>query len=297
MVLSIQNLRKQFKDIIAVNDLNWEIEGGKIFGMIGPNGAGKTTTIKVILDILKPTSGNILLDRKGRTNDFTNICGYLPEERGLYKKSRVKDVLRYFARLKNINYTEANKKTKYWLEQFSISKYAGKRIEELSKGNQQKVQFISAIIHNPKILILDEPFTGFDPVNQELIQGYMTEFVDDGNILILSTHMMEIAERLCDNILLIDRGKKILSGSLNQIKYELSEDTFKIVFDGEYDHIQSNEFVVAAVKKRDHTIIKLGRNVEPSQFLKSVVDKINIIEFSSSVPSLSKIFIQSVKRD
>ncbi|MCK5087503.1 MAG: ATP-binding cassette domain-containing protein [Melioribacteraceae bacterium] len=297
MVLSIQNLRKQFKDIIAVNDLNWEIEGGKIFGMIGPNGAGKTTTIKVILDILKPTSGNILLDGKERASDFLNICGYLPEERGLYKKSRVKDVLRYFARLKNIDYSEANKKTKYWLEQFNISKYAGKRIEELSKGNQQKVQFISAIIHNPKILILDEPFTGFDPVNQELIQGYMTEFVDDGNILILSTHMMEIAERLCDDILLIDHGKKILSGSLKQLKHELSEDTFKIVFDGEYDHIQSNKFVVAAIKKKDHTIIKLDRNIESSQFLKSVVDKINIIEFSSSVPSLSKIFIQSVKRD
>ena len=169
MILSIQNLRKQFKDIIAVNDLNWDIEGGKIFGIIGPNGAGKTTTIKVILDILKPTSGNIFLDGKERTNNFLNMCGYLPEERGLYKKSRVKDVLRYFARLKNIDYTEANKKTKYWLEQFSISKYAGKRIEELSKGNQQKVQFISAIIHNPKILILDEPFTGFDPVNQEYI--------------------------------------------------------------------------------------------------------------------------------
>jgi len=297
MVLSIKNLRKQFKDIIAVNDLNWEIEGGKIFGMIGPNGAGKTTTIKVILDILKPTSGNILLDGKERTSNFLNICGYLPEERGLYKKSRVKDVLRYFARLKNIDYTEANKKTKHWLEQFSILRYAGKRIEELSKGNQQKVQFISAIIHNPKILILDEPFTGFDPVNQELIQGYMTEFVDDGNILILSTHMMEIAERLCDDILLLNHGKKILSGSLDQLKYELSEDTFKIVYDGEYEHIQSNEFVVAAFKKKDHTIIKLGKNVKPSQFLKSIVDKINVIEFSSSVPSLSKIFIQSVKRD
>ncbi len=217
-MLSVNNLVKSYNHTRAVDNLSFQVHPGRIFGMLGPNGAGKTTTIRAILNIIKPTSGEIFFDNKLITYEYYNMIGYLPEERGLYKRSKVIDVLIYFAGLKNIRKKDAGKLADIWLNKLNISEYREKKIEQLSKGNQQKVQLIAAVIHNPRLLILDEPFTGFDPINQQEVKNLILSFVSEGKTIILSTHLMDLAEKLCEDILLIDNGQAISSGKLSDIK-------------------------------------------------------------------------------
>src|ERR1035438_2825008 len=190
-MLVAQNLTKDYKDITAVNNVSFKVEPGRIFGLLGPNGAGKTTIIRTILNIIKPTSGRILFDGEPINDQFFNIIGYLPEERGLYKKSKTIDIILYFARLKNMNKKSALSEADRWLKKLDITVYRNKKIEELSKGNQQKVQFITAIIHNPGLIVLDEPFAGFDPITQQLIKEIIISRSGLGKTIILSTHQMD----------------------------------------------------------------------------------------------------------
>ncbi len=296
-MLIVENLVKEFSNVRAVDNISFKIEEGKIFGLIGPNGAGKTTTIRIVLNIIKPTSGSITFEGKPITNEFFNVIGYLPEERGLYKKSKVIDSLLYFAKLKNMSKKIALEEADYWLNKLEASEYRDKKLQELSKGNQQKIQFIMSVIHNPKLLILDEPFTGFDPINQQLIKETILSFVDSGKIIVLSTHQMETAEKLCSEIFLLNRGKEVISGSLNQIKKSYGGNNIKIEYSGDASFIKELPFVKQVDIYSNYAEIQLADGTQPGEFLKILVDKINISSFSVIEPTLNKIFIDAVKEN
>ena len=296
-MLIVENLVKEFKNVRAVDHISFKIDEGKIFGLIGPNGAGKTTTIRIVLNIIKPTSGTIKFAGKPVTNEFFNIIGYLPEERGLYKKSKVIDSILYFAQLKNMSKKKALEEADYWLAKLEASEYRDKKLQELSKGNQQKIQFIISVIHNPKLLILDEPFTGFDPINQQLVKETILSFVDSGKIIILSTHQMETAEKLCSEIFLINKGKEVISGSLNQIKKGYGGNNVKIEFSGDASFIKKLPFVKQVDIYSNYAEIQLIDGIPPSDLLKTLVDKINISSFSVIEPTLNKIFIDTINEN
>jgi len=294
-MLSVKNLTKKFKHSVAVDNLSFNVVPGKIFGMLGPNGAGKTTTIRTVLNIIKPTSGSIIFNGKPITNQFFNQIGYLPEERGLYRRSKVKDVLKYFAELKNLSSAEAVKTADKWLAKLKITHYRNKRIEELSKGNQQKIQFITAVFHDPELLILDEPFTGFDPINQQEIKELILSFVSSGKIIILSTHQMDTAEKLCDEILLINNGREVTSGDLTDIKKRFGGNNIKLQFSGNGEFLKSLPDVIQYESYSNYAEVQLSDKVSPSQFLHKIVDKIEIKHFSEIEPTLNKIFIDLIK--
>lgn len=296
-MLLVENLVKEFINVRAVDNISFKIEEGKIFGLIGPNGAGKTTTIRIVLNIIKPTSGSITFEGKPVSNEFFNVIGYLPEERGLYKKSKVIDSLLYFAQLKNMSKKKALEEADYWLNKLEASEYRDKKLQELSKGNQQKIQFILSVIHNPKLLILDEPFTGFDPINQQLIKETILSFVDSGKIIILSTHQMETAEKLCSEIFLINKGKEVISGNLNQIKKSYGGNNIKIEYSGDASFIKKLRFVKQVDIYSNYAEIQLADGTPPGEFLRTLVDKININSFSVIEPTLNKIFIDTVKEN
>jgi len=295
-MLVVENLRKEYKNVVAVDNISFKVEEGRIFGILGPNGAGKTTTIRTVLNIIKPDSGQITFKGKPITNEFFNIIGYLPEERGLYRKSKVIDVIQYFAGLKKMPRKKAYSEAKYWLQKLEIEQYIDKRIEELSKGNQQKIQFIISVIHKPKLLILDEPFTGFDPISQTLIKEMILSFITSGKIIILSTHQMETVEKLCPDILLMNKGKEVYKGTLNNLKRNFGVNTVKIAFEGDAGFIGFLPEVKNIDRYSNYAEVQLNENVDPSEFLKILVDKIRIKHFSVLEPTLNKIFIDVIKQ-
>lgn len=294
-MLIVKNLVKKFNSIIAVDNLSFTASPGKIYGLLGPNGAGKTTTIRTILNIIKPSSGEINFDGKPITYEYYNIIGYLPEERGLYKRSKVIDVLIYFAALKNVNKRDAIRLADMWLKKLNISNFREKKIEQLSKGNQQKVQLIAAIIHNPNLLILDEPFTGFDPINQQEVKDLILSFLSEGKTIILSTHQMDLAEKLCEEILLINDGKEVCSGKLSDIKKRFSGNNIRLGF--KENGISLKEFpeIIKFDSYSNYTDIQLRDDIIPSQFLKKLIEKIEVHHFSVIEPTLNKIFIDLIK--
>ncbi len=295
-MLLVENLTKKFKDVTAVNNISFKVESGKIFGLLGPNGAGKTTAIRTTLNIIKPTSGKITFENKPITDEFFNAIGYLPEERGLYKKSKVIDVIIYFARLKNLSYNDAVKQADIWLNKLEINNLRHKKIDELSKGNQQKIQFIIAVLHNPKLLILDEPFSGFDPINQQLIKDILLSFVSSGKIIMLCTHQMDTAEKLCNDIFFINNGKEVCSGSLADIKKNFGKNHIKIEFDGGGEFLESNPAVLHIDAYSNYAEIELKEKIQPYDFLKSIVEKVKVKHFSVIEPTLNKIFIDVIKQ-
>lgn len=294
-MLEIINLTKVFKDVIAVNDISFEVAPGKIFGLLGPNGAGKTTTIRIILNIIRPTSGYVKYYGINTNVNFANIVGYLPEERGLYKKSKIVDMLVYFAELKNIERIKAKKEAVKWLDRLGIADYANRKVEELSKGNQQKIQFIAAVIHNPQILILDEPFSGFDPINQQLVKQLIQEVLDEGKLILLSTHLMDFAEDLCTDIFLMNKGSKVLAGNLMEIKKTFGTNTYHVDFEGSPDVFNYMQEVKHAKIVANTAELKLHENVLPSDVLKKLVDLVLIHNFYAIEPRLNNIFIDSLK--
>lgn len=296
-MLSVENLVKEFQNTIAVNNISFRVEPGKIFGLLGPNGAGKTTTIRTVLNIIKPTSGKVLFNNEPITEDFFNHIGYLPEERGLYRKSKVIDVILYFAELKNMSRSEAIKKVDFWLEKLNIPHYRNSKIDELSKGNQQKIQFIISVIHDPKLLIFDEPFTGFDPINQQEIRELIFSFVSEGKIIILSTHQMETAEKLCSEIFLLNNGMEVTNGNLMKIKKEFGGNHVEIKFNGNASFISSLPEVIDFDSYNSYAEVHLQEDVKPSDFLKKIADQINITHFSVIEPTLNKIFIDLIKQN
>jgi len=297
-MLIVNNLVKKFNFVAAVDGLTFTVNPGKIFGLLGPNGAGKTTTIRAILNIIKPTSGEIIFDGKPITYEYYNTIGYLPEERGLYKKSKVIDVLTYFGSLKNLKRSDAINSANSWLKKLNIIEYRDKKIEQLSKGNQQKVQLIAAIIHNPKLLILDEPFTGFDPINQQEVKDLILSFVSEGKTIILSTHLMDLAERLCEDILLIDKGKPVCSGRLSDIKKDFGGNNIRVGF-AISGIISQNQFpeISKIDSYNNYSDIQLKDEVIPSEFLKKLIEKFEVNHFSVIEPSLNKIYIDLIDKE
>ena len=296
-MLSVENLVKEFQNTTAVDNISFKVEPGKIFGLLGPNGAGKTTTLRTVLNIIKPTSGKVLFNDQPITAEFLNSIGYLPEERGLYRKSKVIDVILYFAELKNMSRTEAVKQADNWLKRLDIFHYRNKKIDELSKGNQQKIQFIMSVIHNPQLLIFDEPFTGFDPINQQEIRELIFSFLSEGKIIILSTHQMETAEKLCTDIFLLNNGKEVTSGKLSRIKKEFGGNHVEIKFKGDVSFLSSMAEVITVDTYNNYAEVHLKDVVEPSDFLKMITDKIDITHFSVIEPTLNRIFIDLIKQN
>lgn len=295
-MLIVNNLVKRFNTTLAVDNISFTVRPGKIFGLLGPNGAGKTTTIRTILNIIKPTSGEIIFNGNPITYEYYNMIGYLPEERGLYKRSRVIDVLVYFASLKNLSNRDATNFADFWLKKLNISDYRNKKIEQLSKGNQQKIQLIAAISHNPSLLILDEPFTGFDPINQQEVKDIILALVSEGKTIILSTHQMELAEKLCEDILLINNGKEVSSGNLSDIKKNFGGNNIRLGFTGDSAFLDRLPEIIKHDNYNNYSDIQLRDDIIPSEFLKKMIGKIEVNHFSVVEPSLNKIFIDLIQK-
>ncbi len=295
-MLEVKNIRKEFKNVVAVDDLSFNVEPGKIFGLLGPNGAGKTTTIRMILDIIKPTSGGIFIDGKPVGKDFNNITGYLPEERGLYKKSTILDIIKYFAGLKGVSASVAEKSAIEWLSKLGIQDYKKKKVQELSKGNQQKVQFIISVVHNPQVLVLDEPFSGFDPINQELVRDEIIRLKAEGKTIILSTHQMDMAEKMCESIFLINKGKEVCHGPINEVKRNFGKEFIKIEYAGDANFIKTLPEVKTADIYGNFGEIELKVGATAEELLPKIFNNLQLRSFSIEAPTLNRIFIDTIRK-
>ena len=295
-ILELQHLKKYYATHKAVDDISFSIPEGTIFGLLGPNGAGKTTLLRMITGIFYPDSGNIIFDGKelDPANDIAKI-GYMPEERGLYKKMKIGEQALYLAMLKGMSRRDAMKKIKEWFVKFEMESWWNKKVNDLSKGMGQKLQFVITVLHDPKLLILDEPFSGLDPVNSNLIKDEIFKLAQNGTTIIFSTHRMEQVEEICNNIVLVNNGKKILDGSVVQVKDDFKENIFKVGFDTFPETFQQNGFnafdIVDTTEKFIKVKIKVGRR--PSDVLQEVLNhKADIVSFNEILPSLNDIFIK-----
>jgi ABC-2 type transport system ATP-binding protein len=293
-MLTASHLRKVFTTTVAVDDVSFEIRKGEIFGLIGPNGAGKTTTIRMLLNILEPDSGTITYDGAPFSEHIQDIVGYLPEERGLYRKSKLLDTITYFGELRGMKRSRARAKAFHWLERFNLAEYRDRKVEELSKGNQQKVQFIIAAIHDPRLLILDEPFSGLDPVNQILFKDIFQELKQAGKALVFSTHQMDQAERLSDALCLINRGKVVLDGTVRDVKRQYGKNSVHLEFDGDGAFMQSLPGVHRAIMYENAAELELVPGGQTREILASINGRVELRKFELREPSLESIFLQIV---
>lgn len=290
-ILEVKNVSKSFNDVHAVRDVSFQIEPGRIYGMLGPNGAGKTTTIRMIMNILVPDSGTIkLFDQEMREN-LKNKIGYLPEERGLYQKMKVKELIYFMAELHGLNFSKAKDICAYWLDKIQLSERMDSKIEELSKGMQQKIQIIMTIIHNPELIIFDEPFSGLDPVNVNLVKNIMIELKEQHKAIMFSTHMMDAAEKLCDEVVMINNGEKILDGKLKKIQEEYGKNTIQLEFEGDGKFIKNSPMVKKYDYYSGYVEVQLNDSYTSNDLLKTVLDKVKIIQMKSQTSSLNDIFI------
>ncbi|SDS22270.1 ABC-2 type transport system ATP-binding protein [Polaribacter sp. KT25b] len=305
-LLEINNVTKNYGDFRALNDVSIHIPKGSVYGLLGPNGAGKTSLIRIINQITMPDAGSILLDGEPLSPKHTAVIGYLPEERGLYKSMKVGEQALYLAQLKGLSKSEAKKRLKYWFDKFDISAWWGKKIEELSKGMAQKVQFIVTVMHNPKLLIFDEPFSGFDPINAQLIAKEILQLRDEGATIIFSTHRMESVEEMCDEIALIHKSNKILDGKLSDIKRQYRTNTFQVGL-----HTDNPKEVEAKLKENFEVFpadfkllgneltlnVKLGQNNSANELLSFLTNSGQVQHFVELIPSANDIFIQAVNKN
>ena len=297
-VLEVQQLKKYFSGQKAVDDISFSINKGSIFGLLGPNGAGKTTLLRMITGIFFPDEGEILLNGNHfkPMTDVANI-GYMPEERGLYKKMKIGDQVLYLAQLKGLDKKEAKEKIKEWFVKFQMESWWNKKVEDLSKGMSQKLQFVTTVLHNPDLIILDEPFSGLDPVNANLIKDEIFNLAKQGATIIFSTHRMEQVEEICDHIVLVNKGKKILDGGVAEIKQQFKKNIFEIEFDNPFlpEHTATHLFSVQTI---ENNLLKLKINeaFNNNQVLSYFIEKnLNIRSFNEELPSLNDIFIELVQ--
>ena len=297
-LLEIKNISKSFQNNQALQNVSLTILPNKIYGLLGPNGAGKTTLIRNITQIFYPDSGEILLNGEKLQPKHSNQIGYMPEERGMYKKMKVGEQLIYFAKLRDFNTKQAEEKIDYWLQKLDIESWRNKNIEDLSKGMQQKVQFVATILHEPKLLILDEPFSGLDPIAAELIKNEIIELNQKGTTIIFSTHRMENIEEMCEDIFLINKGKIILDGNVQQIKQDFKQHLYKISL---AENVQLNEKIQQSISIQKHEnnelIIQLNQNQKPNDVLRILLDNnIELNSITEILPTVGEIFIQKVKQ-
>lgn len=294
--LTLSGVTKRFDEFTAVDNLSFEVKAGRVFGFLGPNGAGKTTTIRMIVNITIPDNGSINLFGKKINDELQDRIGYLPEERGLYKKMKISDQLRFFGALKNLTGKQVEEKIDYWINRVQLKEWKDKKANELSKGMQQKIQFIAAVMHDPDLLILDEPFSGLDPLNVELLKEIVLEQKAKGKTIIFSTHMMETAEKLCDDICLINRSKKILGGSLREVKKSFGRNSVALRAEGGKEILEDENLVAKVAEHSDELEVLLKPDANAQELLHRLVEsKAIITKFELIEPSLNDIFIEKVK--
>ena len=305
-IIEVQGVSKQYSSHKALDNVSLEIPAGSVYGLLGPNGAGKTTLIRIINHITAPDAGQVLFDGHPLVaEDVVNI-GYLPEERGLYKKMKVGDQALFFAKLKGLKTREAETQLRAWFEKFGISDWWNKKVEELSKGMAQKVQFIVTVLHRPKLLIFDEPFSGFDPINAELLKNEILQLRDEGATVIFSTHNMESVEALCDNFTLINRSRNILSGNVAEIRREMGKNHYRLSFQGDADKLiqtlgpSIRNYNMSAPEQTESGIIynsefTLNPDVTMHDFIQAANDTVEIVTFDRALPSMNEIFIRTVE--
>jgi ABC-2 type transport system ATP-binding protein len=293
-MLEVQHLRKDFTRVRAVDDVSFTVEEGRIFGLIGPNGAGKSTAIRMIMDILQPDAGSVLIDGRPMNEELKNLLGYLPEERGLYRKNRVDHVIAYFGSLKGMRMEEAREAARPLLDHFALTQYEKRNVEELSKGNQQKLQFIISILHRPRLLVLDELFAGLDPVNQVLMKEALLELKADNRAIIFSTHQMDQAEKLCDDLLMIDRGCTVLHGTPAEIKRTYGRNALHLKFSGDGTFLRDLPGVRTIDLAGNFAEIELDPDTSTNAFIEAVLPRLDLNHISRIEPSLHSIFIDIV---
>ncbi len=299
-ILRTQNVVKQFENHKALSELSISVEEGTVFGLLGPNGAGKTTLIRIINQITAPDSGEVFLFNEKLKPEHIKDIGYLPEERGLYKKMKVGEQAMYFAQLKGMTKNDAKTKLKSLFEKFEINGWWNKKVEELSKGMQQKVQFITTIVHEPKLLIFDEPFSGFDPINADILKNEILALKENGASIIFSTHNMASVEEVCDNIALINNSYKILDGKVSDIKNQFKSNTYEIVFEGNFNKFEASltaDYEIVANTQKNGTSIlqvKILNNLSTNDLLSRMLKFGKIISFNELIPSMHDIFVEAV---
>jgi len=301
-ILEVKNINKNYDKHVALKDVSLVIEPQKIFGLLGPNGAGKTSLIRIINQITGPDSGEIIFNGERLSPKHVDFIGYLPEERGLYKKMSVGEQVMYLAQLKGLKKADAKLKLQYWFKKFEIENWWNKKVEELSKGMQQKVQFIVTVLHEPKLLILDEPFSGFDPINAQMIKKEILELREKGATIIFSTHNMESVEQLCDNIALINKAEKLIDGSVKDIRKNYKSNTYHVSFKGNLmgfvNALWAGAEILNQTSDEDvHAItLKLLRQNKPNDLLQAILNHAEILSFQELVPSMNDIFISVVDK-
>ncbi|MES2652917.1 MAG: ATP-binding cassette domain-containing protein [Bacteroidota bacterium] len=297
-MLSVKNIVKQYSSHRALDNVSLEVERGKIFGLLGPNGAGKTSLIRIITQITAPDSGEVIFNGKRLNTDHISQIGYLPEERGLYKKMEIGEQILYLSKLKGLSTAEATKRIKFWFEKLEMKDWWSKKVEDLSKGMQQKVQFVATILHQPELIILDEPFSGFDPVNADIIKNEILELNKQGATFIFSTHRMESVEELCDHIALIHQSKKILDGSVDEIKGTYRNNTYWIEYEGDYNPVSNTIFEVLQTEQaKGKTLIKVQLQADKTanEVLSVLMPHVSISRLDEVIPTMNDIFIDKVK--
>ena len=300
MILQVKSVTKKFGDFTALNQVSIDVPKGCIFGLLGPNGAGKTTLIRIINQITGPDEGEVIFDGTRLNANHISSIGYLPEERGLYKKMKVGEQALYLAQLKGLSHFEAKKRLKKWFEKFEIQGWWDKKVEELSKGMQQKIQFVVTVVHEPKLLIFDEPFSGFDPINVNLLRDEILELRDSGSTIIFSTHNMASVEELCDDIALINKAEKILDGPVKEIRRKFFTNSYRVQyreFNGMPFQLPDLGFEILESSDDEgfrSAIIKLPASVNSNELLTALLPKVNVVAFNEMIPSMNDVFITTV---
>ncbi|RZK42974.1 MAG: ABC transporter ATP-binding protein [Pedobacter sp.] len=297
-MLSVKNIVKQYASHRALDDVSLDVKSGQIFGLLGPNGAGKTSLIRIITQITAPDSGEVIFNGDRLNTNHISQIGYLPEERGLYKKMEIGEQILYLSKLKGLSTAEATKRIKFWFEKLEMKDWWSKKVEDLSKGMQQKVQFVATVLHQPELIILDEPFSGFDPVNADIIKNEILELNKQGATFIFSTHRMESVEELCDHIALIHRSKKILDGEVDEIKATYRNNTYWLEYEGDYSASSNGIYDVLQTEQvKGKTLIKVQLLPERTvnEVLSDLLPKVSIVRLDEVIPTMNDIFIDQVK--
>ena len=295
--IELNKVRKSYDQFVAVNDLSFSIEQGGVFGLLGPNGAGKTSTIRMMIGITAPDSGQISLLGKPFERKSLNKVGYLPEERGLYKKMKILDQLVFLGELHGMTRGDAKQEAVEWCQRLEIDAWLLKKVEELSKGMQQKIQFIAALLHDPDFIIMDEPFFGLDPVNATLLKDVMLDLKKQGKTILFSTHRMDQVEKLCDSICLINKGNAVLQGELKTIKAGYGKNNVQIEYEGNGDFLEKNPLVSTYNNYGNYVEVRLAPGADAQQLLHMVAERARINRFELMEPSLEEIFINTVGKD
>jgi ABC-2 type transport system ATP-binding protein len=292
--LELRRVTKRYEKFVAVDDLSLAIEKGSVFGLLGPNGAGKTSTIRMMMGITMPDSGEVIVFGEPYRRTHLDRIGYLPEERGLYKKMKLVEQLVFLAELKGVPAAEANRRARHWCERLDLGTWMEKKVEELSKGMQQKVQFIAGILHDPEFLILDEPFSGLDPANAVVLKDVLLELKKAGKTILFSTHRMDQVERLCDSICLVNKGKAVLEGELREIKSRFGRNHVQMEYEGDGDFLHQSQLVQSFNNYGNYVEVRLAPGADAQDLLKIAASRSRLNKFELMEPSLEEIFIETV---